>query len=69
MDVICYDRLRVPNGLRNRRRIWQLVEGMFVGDVLPVARGGRPQPTMPKYWDEDGEPVYPILRVPSIVDD
>lgn len=69
MDVICYDQLRVPNGLRNRRRIWQLVEGMFVGDVLPVARGGRPQPTMPRYWDEDGEPVYPILRVPSIVND
>ncbi|KAI1805617.1 hypothetical protein F4811DRAFT_210825 [Daldinia bambusicola] len=26
----------VPQGLHNRRRIWQLVEEMFVGDQLPI---------------------------------
>ncbi len=64
----CYSRLKVPDGLRNRRRIWQIVEEMFVGDVLPSAtinvwRPPPPPPTMPRYWDEDGEPVYPIIRV------
>lgn len=28
----------VPKGLHNRRRIWQLLEEMFVGDQLPVAK-------------------------------
>ncbi|KAI0399270.1 hypothetical protein F4802DRAFT_590282 [Xylaria palmicola] len=27
----------VPKGLHNRRRVWQLLEEMFVGDHLPVA--------------------------------
>lgn len=32
-----YDELKhVPAGLHNRRRIWQLLEEMFVGDKLPV---------------------------------
>uniref|UniRef100_A0A8H7TP81 Uncharacterized protein n=1 Tax=Bionectria ochroleuca TaxID=29856 RepID=A0A8H7TP81_BIOOC len=36
-----YDDLEyVPPGLFNRRRIWQLVEEMFVGDMLPRAFGG-----------------------------
>ncbi|RYO85990.1 hypothetical protein DL764_009075 [Monosporascus ibericus] len=68
-----YDRGDVPNGLRNRRRIWQLVEEMYVGDVLPVARvrgwaAPPPPPTMPRYWDEDGEPVYPVIRVLGLAD-
>lgn len=68
--VYTYHDLNVSDRLRNRRRIWQLVEEMFVGDVLPVSK--RPwdpalsPPTMPRYWDEYGEPVYPIVRVPGI---
>lgn len=65
-NVLCYPELRIPGGLRNRRRIWQLVEEMYVGDVLPVNRswaGSAHIPTMPRYWDEYGEPVYPVLRV------
>ncbi|RYP46460.1 hypothetical protein DL768_007330 [Monosporascus sp. mg162] len=72
LEADYYSRGQVPNGLRNRRRIWQLVEEMFVGDVLPVARvrGLAPPPTppmMPRYWDEDGEPVYPVVRVLGLV--
>ncbi|RYP17464.1 hypothetical protein DL765_004510 [Monosporascus sp. GIB2] len=74
LEANCYSRREVPNGLCNRRRIWQLVEEMFVGDVLPVARARgwahpQPPPMMPRYWDEDGEPVYPVVRVLGLVDD
>ncbi|ORY68197.1 uncharacterized protein BCR38DRAFT_334427, partial [Pseudomassariella vexata] len=65
----CYPDLRIPNGLRNRRRIWQLVEEMFVGDVLPVARPwthGTQVPCMPRYWDEYGDPVYPVFRLAGL---
>ena len=67
-----YDGL--PDGLRNRRRIWQLVEEMFVGDVLPVARRRGwapppPPPTMPRYWHEDGRPAHPVIRVLGIMED
>jgi hypothetical protein len=52
--------------LRNRRRIWQLVEEMYVGDLLPTKRGpdaaGDP-PAIPRYWDEEGEPLYPVVRM------
>lgn len=65
----CYDRLDISDGLRNRRRIWQLVEEMRVGDVLPGAwthRDERPlhMPALPRYWDEEGAPVQPPLRFP-----
>ncbi|RYP77633.1 hypothetical protein DL771_001001 [Monosporascus sp. 5C6A] len=73
-EANCYSRGGFPNRLRNRRRIWQLVEEMFVGDVLPVARvrGWAPPPPplmMPRYWDEDGQPVYPVVRVLGLADD
>ncbi|RYP57168.1 hypothetical protein DL769_009650 [Monosporascus sp. CRB-8-3] len=71
-EANCYTSGDVPNGLLSRRRIWQLVEEMFVGDVLPVARGRpspQPPPMMPRYWDEDGEPVYPVVRVPGLAVD
>ncbi|KAI0470501.1 hypothetical protein GGR56DRAFT_660618 [Xylariaceae sp. FL0804] len=32
----------VPRGLQNRRRIWQLLEEMFVGDQLPIAEPNVP---------------------------
>lgn len=67
-----YDGL--PDGLRNRRRIWQLIEEMFVGDVLPIARrrgwAEVPRtPTMPRYWYEDGRPAHPVIRVLGLVEE
>ncbi|KAI0123558.1 hypothetical protein BJ170DRAFT_686824 [Xylariales sp. AK1849] len=62
----CYPDLEIPKGMRNRRRIWQLVEEMYVGDVLPTVRSWMAldeKPTMPRYWDEYGKQVYPIVRV------
>ena len=64
----------LPDGLRNRRRIWQLVEEMFVGDVLPVARrrgwaAVMGAPTMPRYWHEDGRPAYPVIRILGLVEE
>lgn len=55
-----YCDLPAPAGLRNRRRIWQLAEEMFVGDVLPSKRSGA---SVPRYWDEYGERVYPVVRL------
>lgn len=55
-----YCDLLAPAGLRNRRRIWQLVEEMFVGDVLPWKDSGT---SVPRYWDEYGERVYPVVRL------
>ncbi|KAF4458894.1 factor for adipocyte [Fusarium albosuccineum] len=37
----------VPPGLHNRRRVWQLLEEMFVGDVLPWTEMG---------WQDEGLP-------------
>ncbi|KAK8021887.1 hypothetical protein PG990_007025 [Apiospora arundinis] len=51
------------NGLRNRRRIWQLAEEMFVGDLLPLGGEGDSDVTVPRYWDEYGDRVYPVVRV------
>lgn len=72
LELFCYPNLDVPDGLRNRRRIWQLVEEMYVGDVLPVARSwvdSKQIPTMPRYWDEYGDRVYPVIRVSGIPED
>ncbi|KAK8036549.1 hypothetical protein PG991_001686, partial [Apiospora marii] len=55
-----YCDLPAPTGLRNRRRIWQLAEEMFVGDVLPSKSSGA---SVPRYWDEYGERVYPVVRL------
>ncbi|KAI0895203.1 hypothetical protein F4806DRAFT_470098 [Annulohypoxylon nitens] len=58
--------LKVPNGLRNRRRIWQLVEEMYVGDLVPVKRvilARSDHIAVPRYWDEHGEQMYPVFRV------
>ncbi|KAI1099466.1 hypothetical protein F4804DRAFT_83641 [Jackrogersella minutella] len=58
--------LKVPNGLRNRRRIWQLVEEMYVGDLVAVKRAtqmGSDPVAVPRYWNERGELVYPVMRV------
>lgn len=79
----CYDWLYVPNGLRNWRRIWQLVEEIGVRDVLPRAWPYRqlvpdqdepreprePLPAWPRYWDEDGEPMHPISRMLCVIQD
>ncbi|KAI0880461.1 uncharacterized protein GGS22DRAFT_174911 [Annulohypoxylon maeteangense] len=58
--------LKVPNGLRNRRRIWQLVEEMYVGDLVPVKRVTLMNSgcvSVPRYWDERGELMHPVVRV------
>ncbi|XXH01239.1 arginine metabolism regulation protein II [Hypoxylon texense] len=58
--------LKVPNGLRNRRRIWQLVEEMYVGDLVSVQRAthhGTDHVAVPRYWDRAGELMYPVIRV------
>ncbi|KAI1385359.1 uncharacterized protein F4822DRAFT_342171 [Hypoxylon trugodes] len=58
--------LKVPNGLRNRRRIWKLVEEMYVGDLVPVKRVtgmNSDAVAVPRYWDERGELVHPVARV------
>lgn len=60
-----YGGLEVANGLHNRRRIWQLVEEMYVGDHVPPRPDRFPKPpTMPRYWDKDGEPHHPVVSVP-----
>lgn len=72
LRLLCYPKLDVSNGLRNRRRIWQLVEEMYVGDLLPVARtwiDSKRPPTMPLYWDEYGEALFPVLRVTGVMAD
>lgn len=57
--------LKVPNGLRNRRRVWQLVEEMYVGDLVPVQRTtqGTYCVAVPRYWGRAGELVYPVMRI------
>ncbi|KAI2471117.1 hypothetical protein F4781DRAFT_388132 [Annulohypoxylon bovei var. microspora] len=58
--------LKVPNGLRNRRRIWQLVEEMFVGDLVPVKRVTpmhSDHVAVPRYWDERGGLMHPVVKV------
>ncbi|ETS73863.1 hypothetical protein PFICI_14809 [Pestalotiopsis fici W106-1] len=72
LELFCYSNMNVPNGLRNRRRIWQLVEEMYVGDVLPVRRSwvnSKQLPTMPLYWDEYGDAAYPVVRVTGILEE
>ncbi|KAK6070699.1 hypothetical protein SCUP515_08308 [Seiridium cupressi] len=72
LELFCYPGMALPDGLRNRRRIWQLVEEMYVGDVLPVRRSwvnSKQLPTMPRYWDEYGDPVYPVIRVEGLLED
>ncbi|KAI1758724.1 hypothetical protein GGR53DRAFT_215118 [Hypoxylon sp. FL1150] len=58
--------LDVPNGLRNRRRIWKLVEEMYVGELVPVQRTthqGIDSVAVPRYWDKTGALVHPVNRV------
>ncbi|KAF9877478.1 hypothetical protein CkaCkLH20_05178 [Colletotrichum karsti] len=72
------DLANVPAGLHNRRRIWQLLEEMFVGDSLPRAvgyerrRGGTVhvpvrKECVPLWWDKSGERVLSSpIPIPSI---
>jgi hypothetical protein len=72
LQLFCYPFMDIPDGLRNRRRIWQLVEEMYVGDVLPVRRSwvnSKQLPTMPRYWDEYGDPAYPVIRITGLKED
>lgn len=63
----------VPPGLHNRRRIWQLVEEMFVGDALPYpgrASPDGPQPPqkecLPLCWSKSGDILPSPVWLPSI---
>ncbi|KAI0165350.1 hypothetical protein GGR52DRAFT_558411 [Hypoxylon sp. FL1284] len=58
--------LKVPSGLRNRRRIWRLVEDMYVGDLMPVQRTADPcanPVTLKRYWDYNGRLASPVAQV------
>ncbi|KAH8668924.1 hypothetical protein BX600DRAFT_265378 [Xylariales sp. PMI_506] len=71
-NLFCYPDMHLPKGLRNRRRIWQLMEEMYVGDVVPVMRSwvnSKQLPTMPRYWDEYGEPAFPVVRIEGVRED
>ncbi|KAF3059784.1 hypothetical protein GL218_04402 [Daldinia childiae] len=67
----------VPKGLHNRRRIWQLLEEVFVGDQLPIA---GTQQRQPKYiparemcvelpWTKEGNLRDSAIWLPSINQD
>lgn len=55
----------IPNGLRNRQRIWTLVTGMYVGDGYHGRKdglsGNHQRASVPRYWDELGEPQHPLV--------
>ncbi|EKG10340.1 hypothetical protein MPH_12621 [Macrophomina phaseolina MS6] len=55
----------MPAGLHNRRRIWGLLEDMYVGDYLPEAACDPPVPgrarAVPRYWDEEGCSQHPLV--------
>ncbi|KAK1856463.1 hypothetical protein CCHR01_00842 [Colletotrichum chrysophilum] len=63
----------VPAGLHNRRRIWQLLEEMLVGDALPYPRRAKrdgPQPSQkecfPLCWSKSGDILPSPIWLPSI---
>ncbi|KAF0323834.1 hypothetical protein GQ607_008806 [Colletotrichum asianum] len=67
------DLFHVPPGLHNRRRIWQLVEEMFVGDTLPypgrASRDGSQPPQkecFPLCWSKSGDILPSPVWLPSI---
>lgn len=68
------DLRHVPRGLHNRRRIWQLLEEMAVGDQLPLAgehlRDSKYIPPMQKCvqlpWTKEGDLRASPIWLPSI---
>lgn len=66
------DLVHVPAGLHNRRRIWQLLEEMFVGDALPwPTKRHRSQYSVrkecvPLCWDKSGNILSSPIWIPSI---
>ncbi|KXH45153.1 hypothetical protein CSIM01_01282 [Colletotrichum simmondsii] len=71
------DLAHVPAGLHNRRRIWQLLEEIFVGDTLPwparqrwrhacVSRMGAQRQGVPLCWDKAGNILARPIWLPSI---
>ncbi|KAB2572189.1 hypothetical protein DBV05_g9170 [Lasiodiplodia theobromae] len=50
----------MPAGLRNRQRVWKLVQDMYVGDFLPETPAAA---AIPRYWDEDGNLQYPLVWI------
>ncbi|OTB13844.1 hypothetical protein K445DRAFT_24339 [Daldinia sp. EC12] len=49
--------VKIPNGLRNRRRIWKLIEEMYVNDLIDTR--SMDAPWIPEYWDRRGRPIHP----------
>lgn len=49
----------MPAGLRNRQRVWKLVQDMYVGDFVPETAAAA----IPRYWDEDGSLQYPLVWI------
>ncbi|KAI3543786.1 hypothetical protein CSPX01_06109 [Colletotrichum filicis] len=71
------DLAHVPAGLHNRRRIWQLLEEMFVGDTLPWparqrcryacwSRRETQKQGVPLCWDKTGNILARPIWLPSI---
>ncbi|KAF9872868.1 hypothetical protein CkaCkLH20_09731 [Colletotrichum karsti] len=58
----------VPSGLHNRRRIWQLLEEMFVGDGLPWPRENEPvkERLTPLFWDKSGRILPSPIWIPLL---
>ncbi|GKT50804.1 uncharacterized protein ColSpa_10985 [Colletotrichum spaethianum] len=69
------DLAHVPAGLHNRRRIWQLLEEMFVGDAIPWParqhcwwrrKNHVREKCMPLWWDKSGNVLPSPIWIPSI---
>ncbi|KAH7024947.1 uncharacterized protein B0I36DRAFT_332282 [Microdochium trichocladiopsis] len=60
-------RFSVPDDLWSRKWRWELLQHMFVCDVLPRHKNWMIRETdlvaIPRYWDEAGRRVYPIERL------
>ncbi|KAF6784880.1 hypothetical protein CSOJ01_15684 [Colletotrichum sojae] len=79
-DYICTgystDLAHVPAGLHNRRRVWQLLEEMFVGDSIPWQKAHidfwRSGDTKPRkksvrlWWSKSGEMMSSPVWIPSL---
>lgn len=59
----------MPDELWCKEIVWSFLGNMYVCDLLPrheswMIRGGDPA-TVPRYWDETGQRVNPVQRLPN----
>ncbi|KAI1332195.1 hypothetical protein F5Y16DRAFT_394268 [Xylariaceae sp. FL0255] len=55
--------LKIPKGLRNRCRIWQIVAEMYICDVVPRQPSPDSYIAIPRYWDFNGKQMCPVRRI------